>query len=244
MEIRINKYLSEAGVCSRRAADKLLEEGRVSSGESILKPGDKIDDQQDIFVDGVKVKKKEKDLLFALNKPKGVVCTATDRFGEKTVVSLIGTDARIYPVGRLDKDSTGLILLTNNGELTNRLTKASLRHEKEYIVTVNKEITDDFISKMGKGVYLRELEKKTAPCRVEALYPHGERAKTRTFRIVLVQGLNRQIRRMCEAFGYRVKSLKRVRIMNIRLEGLKEGEYRQVQGQEYEELIRETGMKG
>ena len=244
MEIRINKYLSEAGVCSRRAADKLLEEGRVSSGESILKPGDKIDDKQDIFVDGIKVKKKEKDLLFALNKPKGVVCTATDRFGEKTVVSLIDTDARIYPVGRLDKDSTGLIFLTNNGELTNRLTKASLRHEKEYIVTVNKEITDDFISKMSKGVYLKELEKKTAPCRVEALQPHGERAKTRTFRIVLVQGLNRQIRRMCEAFGYRVKSLKRVRIMNVRLEGLKEGEYRQVQGQEYEELIRETGMKG
>lgn len=243
MDIRINKYLSEAGVCSRRAADKLLEEGRVTAGDRILKPGDKIDESTEVCVDGVTVKRQEEHVLFALNKPKGVVCTATDRYNEKTVVSLIDTGTRIYPVGRLDKDSTGLILLTNNGELTNRLTKASLKHEKEYIVTVNKDISDEFIKKMSKGVYLKDLEKKTAPCRAEPVYKGPDKSKTNTFRIVLVQGLNRQIRRMCETLGYRVKSLKRVRIMNIKLEGLKEGSYRQIQGKEYEKLLSETGIR-
>lgn len=243
MDIRINKYLSEAGFCSRRAADKLLEEGRVSAGGRILRPGDRVDEQDEVFVDEIRVKKDDRKLLFALNKPKGVVSTATDRYNEKNVVSLIDTDARIYPVGRLDKDSTGLILLTNNGDLTNRLTKASLKHEKEYIVTVNKDIDDAFIKKMGSGVYLKELEKKTAPCRVEPVYNDHYKKETKTFRIVLVQGLNRQIRRMCEALGYRVRSLKRVRIMNIRLEGLKEGEYRQIEGREYDRLLSETGIR-
>ena len=243
MDIRINKYLSEAGFCSRRAADKLLEEGRVSAVGRILKPGDRVDEQDEVFVDEIRVKKDDRKLLFALNKPKGVVSTATDRYNEKNVVSLIDTDARIYPVGRLDKDSTGLILLTNNGDLTNRLTKASLKHEKEYIVTVNKDIDDAFIKKMGSGVYLKELEKKTAPCRVEPVYNDHYKKETKTFRIVLVQGLNRQIRRMCEALGYRVRSLKRVRVMNIRLDGLKEGEYRQIEGREYDRLLSETGIR-
>ena len=211
--IRLNKFLSDAGVCSRRAADKAIEEGRVL--------GQKISSSDEVLFDGKPVSNaNKKPVLIAYNKPVGIVCTA-EKKEKNNIVDHIGYPERIYPIGRLDKDSNGLILLTNQGDLVNKIMRAVNAHEKEYIVSVDKEIDKDFIKKMSDGVYLDELEVTTRKCKVKKLSKYE-------FNIILTQGLNRQIRRMCQMLGYKVKTLKRVRIMNIELGDLKVDTYRDV----------------
>lgn len=230
MEVRINKYLSAAGFCSRREADRLVEAGRVSIDGRIAGMGDKVSDGQKVQVDNKDISVEEEKILLAFNKPAGIVCTTTDSQGANNIVDYIGYNKRIYPIGRLDKDSHGLILMTNNGEIMDKILRSANGHEKEYIVEVNKDIDDEFVKNMSKGVYLEELERTTLPCRV---YKDGKRK----FRIILTQGLNRQIRRMCDNLGYRVVDLKRIRIMNIVLGDLKEGSYRNVTDKEYRKLL-------
>jgi 23S rRNA pseudouridine2604 synthase len=224
--MRINKYLSAQGVCSRREADRLLEAGRITVDGVTAMCGQQVDDNSVICIDGSRISdEKPQDVLMAFNKPRGIVCTTTDNQGKNNIVDYIGYDKRIYPVGRLDKDSDGLILLTNNGEITDKILRSVNGHEKEYVVKVNKKITDTFLKNMADGVYLKELDVTTKPCSIS-------RINNYTFRIILTQGLNRQIRRMCQESGYKVESLTRVRIMNIELGGLKTGEYRIIEGKE------------
>lgn len=230
MEVRINKYLSAAGFCSRREADRLVEAGRVSIDGRVAGMGDKVSDGQKVQVDNKDISVEEEKILLAFNKPAGIVCTTTDSQGANNIVDYIGYNKRIYPIGRLDKDSHGLILMTNNGEIMDKILRSANGHEKEYIVEVNKDIDDEFVKNMSNGVYLEELERITLPCRV---YKDGKRK----FRIILTQGLNRQIRRMCDNLGYRVVDLKRIRIMNIVLGDLKEGSYRNVTDKEYSRLL-------
>lgn len=226
--IRINKYLSEAGVCSRREADRRIEAGEILIDGRIATMGDRVMPGEHVFFQGKEVKKEEEMILLVMNKPVGIVCTAEKR-EKNNVIDYLNYPKRVYPVGRLDKDSEGLLLLTNNGDIVNKMMRAGNRHEKEYIVTVNKPISDSFIRGLAGGVPLVELETTTRKCKVEKL-------TNRQFRIVLTQGLNRQIRRMCEYFGYRVEKLVRVRIMNIELGDLKPGECRQVTAEEYKTL--------
>jgi 23S rRNA pseudouridine2604 synthase len=226
--VRINKFLSEAGVCSRREADRKIEDGRVTIDGKPAQMGDRVLDGQEVLVDGVRVRKEEKMVLLALYKPVGIVCTAEKR-EKNNVVDFLHYPTRVYPVGRLDKDSEGLLLMTNNGDIVNKMMRAGNYHEKEYIVTVNRPISDPFLRGLRGGVPLVELGTTTRKCRVEKI-------SNRQFRIILTQGLNRQIRRMCEYFGYRVEKLVRVRIMNIELGDLKPGEYREVTDLEYAEL--------
>lgn len=235
MGTRINKYLSMNGVCSRRAGDRLVEEGRVTIDGRKAVPGDVVDDGERVCVDGRLVEEQNQDVLIAFNKPKGIVCTSSDSQGENDIIRYIHYGRRIFTIGRLDKDSEGLILLTNNGEIMNRMTSARYRHEKEYIVDIDRPVTDAFVRKMSGGIYLPELDRTTAPCRCE-------KAGEKRFRIVLIQGLNRQIRRMCEKCGCRVTRLVRVRVMNIRLDGLAPGKWRNLSEEEYTELLKELGM--
>ena len=212
MEVRINKYLSEAGVCSRREADRLLEEGRITIDGVPAVMGSKVTLGQVVMLDGKKVSKEEETIVIAFNKPVGVVCTSAKE-EKNNIIDYIGYEKRIYPVGRLDKESQGLILLTNDGEMMNRILKTANNHEKEYVVTVNKPINREFIEGMEKGVPI--LDTVTRKCKVY-------KVNDTTFRIILMQGLNRQIRRMCEYFGYKVKRLERIRIMNIHLNGIEQ----------------------
>ena len=228
---RLNKYLSDAGVCSRRAADAAIEAGEVTFNGEPAVMGMKVTVSDEVRYKGQIVSNVgKKNILLAYNKPAGIVCTAEKR-EKNNIIEHINYPERIYPIGRLDKDSTGLILLTNQGDLVNKIMKAVNAHEKEYIVTVDKDITADFIKNMSNGVYLEELDVTTRKCRVTKTGP-------REFRIVLTQGLNRQIRRMCQSFGYRVRTLKRVRIMNIELGNLKEDTYRDVNSKEIKELMK------
>ena len=232
--VRINKYLSEAGVCSRREADRQVEAGNVTIDGVVASMGAKVLPDQTVLFCGKPVKKEEEMILLAFHKPTGIVCTAEKR-EKNNVVDYINYPKRIYPIGRLDKDSEGLILLTNDGDLINAMMRGANRHEKEYIVKTDREITPDFLEKMAKGIYLKDLDITTRECEIEQIGKF-------TFRIVLTQGVNRQIRRMCEACGYRVKALKRIRIMNILLGDLKPGKWREVTGEELEQLQRDTGM--
>ncbi len=218
-EIRLNKYLSDAGICSRREADRLIEAGNVYVDGKAAVQGMKISASQKVEVRGQEVEREQEMILLAVHKPRGVVCTTDKRWGDRTIYDLMNYPKRIFSVGRLDKESEGLLLMTNNGDILNKIMRAGNYHEKEYLVTTDREITADFLKKMAAGVYLRELDTKTRPCRVEL-------AGKCQFRIILTQGLNRQIRRMCEAYGYRVTRLVRTRIMNIELGNLKPGEYR------------------
>ncbi|WP_406544571.1 pseudouridine synthase [Pseudobutyrivibrio sp.] len=228
---RLNKYLSDAGVCSRRAADAAIEAGEVTVNGEQAVMGMKVTVSDEVRYKGQIVSNVgKKNILLAYNKPAGIVCTAEKR-EKNNIIEHINYPERIYPIGRLDKDSTGLILLTNQGDLVNKIMKAVNAHEKEYIVTVDKDITTDFITNMSSGVYLEELDVTTRKCIVTKIGP-------REFRIVLTQGLNRQIRRMCQTFGYRVRTLKRVRIMNIELGNLKEDTYRDVNSKEIKELMK------
>ncbi len=230
-KVRLNKYLSEAGVCSRRQADRLLEEGRILVDGQPALMGQKVSPGQEILVDGRRVGGKKEPVVLAVNKPKGIVCTTDDKREKDNIVRFIDYPERVYPVGRLDKDSEGLILMTNDGQLMNEILKARNYHEKEYVVTVDRPVTMDFLKKMSGGVEI--LDTVTRPCKVK-------KTGARTFHITLTQGLNRQIRRMCEALDYRVRDLTRIRVMNIRLGSLAPGSYREVTGEELQELRRQT----
>lgn len=232
METRINKFLSEAGVCSRRAADRLIEEGRVTIDGVTAQAGSRVLEGSLVCVDNRPVTKEEETVVIAFNKPVGVVCTAQKK-EKNNVIDYIDYSKRIFPVGRLDKDSEGLLLLTNDGELMNHILKASEHHEKEYVVTVNKEVTQKFLKGMENGVPI--LDRITAPCVTKKINRFS-------FRIILTQGLNRQIRRMCEYFGYQVVKLKRVRVMNICLGDLKTGTYRELTERERTELYKAAGL--
>ena len=239
--MRLNKFLASIGIFSRREADKAIEAGRVSINGSVAGLGATVDDNDLVSLDGKYIatgsdSKNVIPIIIAFNKPVGIVCTTSDNDGAMNVVDYIGMRERIYPVGRLDKDSSGLLLLTNQGGLTNSLLKASNYHEKEYIVRVNKEIDDDFINKMQNGIYLHELGVKTRKCKVKKLNKN-------TFSIVLTQGLNRQIRRMCLACGMKVQKLNRVRIVNIKLDGLALGAYRNLSDEEIKKLYKELGIR-
>lgn len=226
--IRINKFLSEAGVCSRREADRQAEAGNVRIGGELAKAGSLVLPGQEVLFFGRPVKKEEERILLAVHKPVGIVCTAEKR-EKDNIVDFVRYPKRIYPVGRLDKDSSGLLIMTNQGDLVNKMMRARNMHEREYAVTVSRPVTDSFLRGMAGGVPLAELSVMTRKCEVERL---GKRK----FRIVLTQGYNRQIRRMCEYFGYRVEQLERVRIMNILLGDLAPGEYRPIEGEEYRQL--------
>lgn len=239
--MRLNKFLAAMGIFSRREADRAIEAGRVSINGEVAALGETVNDDDLVSVDGKYIAtgsdvSKVKPIIIAFNKPEGIVCTTSDTDGALNVVDYIGMKERIYPVGRLDKDSCGLLLLTNQGELTNSLLKASNYHEKEYIVKVNKEIEEDFIVRMQNGIYLHELGVKTRKCKVKKLNKN-------TFSITLTQGLNRQIRRMCASLGMKVQKLNRVRIVNIKLEGLAVGEYRNLRDDEVKKLYKELGLK-
>ncbi|MGD8109637.1 23S rRNA pseudouridine(2604) synthase RluF [Vibrio sp. TRT 17S01] len=224
---RLNKYISETGYCSRREADKLIEQGRVTINGKIPEMGTKVFSGDDVCIDGNPVSTKEKPIYLALNKPTGITCT-TERDVAGNIVDFIGHKKRIFPIGRLDKPSDGLIFLTNDGDIVNKILRAGNNHEKEYVVRVDKPITDDFIRKMSSGVNI--LDTVTLPCTVT-------KETKFSFRIVLTQGLNRQIRRMCEALGYEVFKLRRVRIMNITLDGIPNGQWRYLSDAEVSKIL-------
>ncbi len=228
MAIRINKYLSEVGYCSRRGADKLIEEGKVTINGKIPETGTKVQAGDYVEVEGQVIEKlrKPKNIYLIFNKPVGIVCTTDTKVEPDNIIDFINYPSRIFPIGRLDKLSEGLIFLTNDGDIVNKILRARNNHEKEYIVSVNRQINKDFIQRMSNGVEI--LETKTKNCFVKQLGP-------KKFKIILTQGLNRQIRRMCECLGYRVKSLKRVRIMNIHLD-VPTGKYREFRKKEIFEL--------
>ena len=224
---RINKYLSEIGYYSRRAADKLIEEGRVKINGVVPELGTKITAGDQVSVDGKVVSKKEEDFVYiAFNKPVGIVCTTDTQKEKKNIIDYINHPKRIFPIGRLDKPSEGLIFLTNDGDIVNKILRARNHHEKEYIVTVNKPITPEFITKMSNGIPI--LDTVTRKCEVTPIDKF-------TFKIILTQGLNRQIRRMCEFLNYDVKRLRRVRIMNVKLD-MPVGKWRDLTAKELEEI--------
>ncbi|MDD6038045.1 MAG: 23S rRNA pseudouridine(2604) synthase RluF [bacterium] len=224
--VRINKFLSQAGICSRREADRALEAGQIQINGHVAVLGDKVYPGDTVRYRGNTVTREQERILIAFHKPRGVICSTSSKQGIG-IVDYINYPKRIYPVGRLDKDSTGLIFLTNDGELVNKIMRAGNYHEKEYVVTVDKEVTDSFVKKMSSGVPI--LDTVTRPCKVV-------RIEKKKFRIVLTQGLNRQIRRMCEYLGYRVTGLHRVRIMNVELGSLPEGKYRDLTRKEWHDL--------
>ena len=226
--IRINKFLSETGYCSRREADKLIDQGRVKINGEVPLMGTKITDKDEIIIDGVliPVSKKKKMIYIAFNKPAGIVCTTDSRREKNNIIDFINYPSRIFPIGRLDKPSQGLIFLTNDGDIVNKILRSRNNHEKEYDVEVNKPVTKEFVEAMKNGVPI--LDVMTKKCKMK-------QTGKNTFKIILTQGLNRQIRRMCEYLGYEVKKLKRVRIMNIKLD-VKLGEYRDFKASELNTL--------
>ena len=228
-QTRINKYLSEVGYCSRRAADKLIEQGRVSINGKIPEMGTKIVPGDEIRVDGELISTpNEEPVYLAFNKPVGIVCTTDRRVEKDNIIDYINYPKRIFPIGRLDKPSEGLIFLTNDGDIVNKILRARNHHEKEYLVTVDKPITPEFLNKMRNGVPI--LDTVTRKCEVEEIGKYQ-------FKIILTQGLNRQIRRMCEFLGYNVKKLKRIRIMNVKLD-IPVGKWRDLNHEELTEINR------
>ena len=227
--VRINKYLSEIGYCSRRAADKLIQEGRINVNGKLVEMGLKVTPADEITVDGDVVDQTGvKPVYIAFNKPVGIVCTTDTRVEKDNIIDFINFPTRIFPIGRLDKPSEGLIFLTNDGDIVNKILRARNQHEKEYVVTVNRPITEEFIQKMAAGVPI--LDTVTRPCKVKQTHK-------KEFRIILTQGLNRQIRRMCEYLDYRVVTLKRVRIMNVSLD-IGKGKWRHLTKKEITEINR------
>lgn len=233
--VRINKYLSAAGTMSRREADRMLDEGRIQINGDTASKGDRVYPDDEVSFDGKKVSMENNRVILLFNKPRGIVCTSFK--GDKNnIIDYINYPIRVYNVGRLDKDSRGLILLTNMGELVNPLSKAGNYHEKEYVVKVDHGITSEFIEHMRNGIYLEELDTTTRKCQVI-------KTDYNEFHIVLTQGLNRQIRRMCDAEGYYVHDLKRIRIMNLRVDDIPEGKYREITPAEEKELFKELNIK-
>lgn len=222
---RLNKYLAACGVCSRRDADKLIESGKVTVNGVTASMGAKVCDSDRIAVNGRLLHGKNEKVVFAYYKPAGVICTERDRHADKKISDMVKFPVRVTYAGRLDKDSEGLLLLTNDGDLIEAMMRGSAGHEKEYIVKINKEVTEELLSKMEAGVFLRELNLTTRPCRAEKMGKY-------TFRIILTQGVNRQIRRMAEALSCHVNAIKRVRVVNIGLANLKPGEFRQIKNDE------------
>lgn len=235
-KIRINKYIANAGICSRRDADKLVEEGRVTVNGNLATPGMGILNTDVVCVNGKVIQAKDDKVVLAFYKPIGITCTERDKFAEKTISEYVKYPVRVTYAGRLDKESEGLILLTNDGDLIQALMKGSNHHEKEYVVKTDKEITPRFLEKMSQGVYLRELDRTTRPCQLTQVGKN-------TFKIILTQGLNRQIRRMCKELGYTVTSLKRIRVEKITIDGLKIGQYRELTEREKENLYETVGLK-
>ncbi len=234
--VRLNKYLSDAGVCSRREADRLIESGRVNVDGKMASPGTKVEPGQEVRIGKKVIKNHTEKIVLAVNKPAGIVCTE-DKKEKKNIIRYLNYPVRVTYAGRLDKDSEGLLIMTNDGDLINGMMRARYGHEKEYKVTVNQPITDEFVYKMASGVRIIDREKKmdviTRPCKVEKIGKY-------TFSIILTQGLNRQIRRMCDALGYKVTRLVRVRIMNVKLGGLKTGAVRKLTEQELKELYEQV----
>ncbi|MET1176853.1 23S rRNA pseudouridine(2604) synthase RluF [Peribacillus simplex] len=227
--MRINKFISESGITSRRGADKWIAEGRVTINGTVAELGSQAEPGDDVRVDGKPIKVEQQNVYIALNKPIGITST-TEKHIKGNIVDFVNHPLRIFHIGRLDKDSSGLILLTNDGDIVNEILRAENKHEKEYIVTVDKPLTSSFIKDMSSGVEI--LDTKTLPCKVEQLTKY-------TFNITLMQGLNRQIRRMCSALGYEVRDLHRIRIMNIHLDGLAIGQWRDLTEDELTELFKE-----
>lgn len=227
--MRLNKYISDTGIASRRKADQYIEEKRVTINGVVAQLGSQVEEGDDVRLDGKPISVKPPSVYIALNKPVGITST-TERHIKGNIIDYVGHPLRIFPIGRLDKDSDGLILLTNDGDIVNRVLRAENKHEKEYIVTVDKPISEVFLTQMASGV--RILGTRTLPCRVEKV---GDNV----FRIILTQGLNRQIRRMCSALGYQVRRLQRVRIMNIQLQGLKIGAWRDLTPDELKQLFQD-----
>ncbi len=220
--ISLNKYISETGICSRREADKLIKNGRVTINDLPTRPGNRVKAEDIVKIDNIPLKNKPRPVYIAFNKPVGIVST-TDSKEKNNIISFINYNERLFPIGRLDKPSEGLIFLTNDGDIVNKILRAGNKHEKEYIVTVNKYITDNFLKKMSQGIPI--LGTVTKKCTVEKINKN-------TFRIILIQGLNRQIRRMCEFLEYEVIKLKRVRIMNVKLGKLQTGHWRELNKKE------------
>jgi 23S rRNA pseudouridine2604 synthase len=225
--LRINKFISETGYCSRREADKLVDSGRVTINGEAAQLGSQAELGDDVRVDGHRIGEQKRHVYIALHKPVGITCT-TELHIKGNIVDFVGHKERIFPIGRLDKDSEGLILLTNDGDVVNPILRSEGKHEKEYLVTVDKPVTDAFLKGMASGVHI--LGSMTLPCVVT-------RVTDRVFRIILTEGRNRQIRRMCEAFGYHVRKLQRQRIMNIKLGGLQVGKWRDLSEEEKKELF-------
>ncbi|MGI2296879.1 23S rRNA pseudouridine(2604) synthase RluF [Paenibacillus sp. GXUN7292] len=226
--MRINKFISETGFCSRREADKLVDSGRVTINGAVAQLGSQAEPGDDVRIDGKRIGAQRNHVYIMLNKPVGITSTSEAHI-EGNIVDFIGHTERIFPIGRLDKDSEGLILLTNDGDVVNPILRSEGKHEKEYIVTVDKPITPSFVKGMSEGVHI--LGSLTLPCQVTQV-------TNRVFRIILTEGRNRQIRRMCQAFGYHVRRLQRVRIMNIELGGLAVGKWRDLTEQERTELFK------
>lgn len=236
-EIRLNKYLAQAGICSRRDADKFIEQGQVTVNGKIAAPGTKVLPGDKVCFGGKIIGGRQEKAVLAYYKPVGIICSERDKHADKLLSDALHYPVRVTYAGRLDKDSEGLLLMTNDGDLIDALMRGANRHEKEYVVKLKSEVTEEFLKKMSEGVYLSELDKTTRPCKV---WQVGKL----TFHIILTQGLNRQIRRMCKELGYEVHSLKRVRVANITLDKLKPGEYRVLKGSELEELYEIAGLKG
>lgn len=232
--MRLNKFISESGLCSRREADAAIAAGEVTINGAVALLGTQVNEGDEVRVRGQRVGTRRQGIYIALNKPVGVTCT-TDRRDPSNIIDFIGHEERIFPIGRLDKDSDGLILLTNNGDIVNDILRAANHHEKEYLVTVDRPVTPEFVAAMGAGVPI--LDTVTRRCRVQRIDDY-------TFRIILTQGLNRQIRRMCEVFGYDVRRLQRVRIMNVRLGGLKTGHWRNLRDDELAGLLPARDLVG
>ena len=234
-QVRLNKFLASCGVCSRRDADVLIQKGVVTVDGNIAKMGQTVTGDECIAVRGKVLSGKQKTVVLAYYKPVGITCSERDAHAEKLIMDRIKYPIRLTYAGRLDKESEGLMILTNDGDLIHAMMRGANGHEKEYIVKVNKEITEDFLEKMSQGVYLKELDITTRACEVQKIGKY-------TFSIVLTQGVNRQIRRMCKTLGYQVSALKRIRIMNIMLDKLQQDKWREISGAELETLYRMAGV--
>ena len=234
--IRLNKYIAMCGICSRRDADKLIEQGRVEINGSKATVGATVFNSDVVMVDGVEISVAKEKVVLAFNKPKGVTCSERDEHAEITINEIIDYPQRVTYAGRLDKDSEGLILLSNDGDLINSMMRGANGHEKEYIVKVSKEWTPEALTHMRQGVYLKELDVMTRPCTIEQIGP-------KTIRMILTQGINRQIRRMCKTEGYEVVSLKRTRVIDVNLANLRPGEYRELSEEEKQDLYSECGIR-
>ncbi|WP_029232137.1 pseudouridine synthase [Butyrivibrio sp. VCB2006] len=235
--MRLNQYIAACGVCSRREADKLVAAGRVKVNGSIPQPGLQVEETDEVYVDNKKISLVIEDVVLAYYKPIGVVCTEKDSHAERCVTTEINYPTRVTYAGRLDKDSEGLLILSNDGNLINAMMKSSNKHEKEYEVEVDKEINGDFLKKMANGVYLEELDRTTRGCKIT-------KTGKKSFRIILTQGLNRQIRRMCQALGANVVKLKRIRVMTVKLADyeLKPGQYKELDNRAKDDLYRACGL--